>query len=125
MNEQRTLDQLIEKTKLNLVSELNKIKELEISQKGSGSSVAKMYDATIKISTSTDQINIIMEMLTGINNFCDRTAIFLIKEDKLKGWGGAGFSKENSDITDKEVKKIFFSLTANTVFKEVLKTKKT
>ncbi len=124
MSDQKKIDQIFENAKSNIINNLNKVKEYVSGRTGSGGSIEKVYTPIMKIASSNDQISIIKEMLEGISGFCARTAIFLIKEDKLKGWGGAGFTNNNSDISDREVKKIFFSLTADTVFRNVLKSKK-
>jgi len=50
--------------------------------------------------------------------------LFLLREDKLVGWKGKGFSAVEGAIGDEEIKKIFFSLSANTIFKYVLERQK-
>lgn len=72
------------------------------------------------ISSAANQLNLINNFLEGINQFCTRAALFLLREDKLVGWKGRGFSAHGGGIGDEEVKKIFFSLSANTIFKNVL-----
>lgn len=72
------------------------------------------------ISSAANQLNLINNFLEGINQFCTRAALFLLREDKLVGWKGRGFSAQGGGIGDEEVKKIFFSLSANTIFKHVL-----
>lgn len=124
MNEKNELELLIEKVKLNVINNLNKIKEINSQTEDSASAIDKLYNSTKKISESSNQVNIISEILSGIKHFCSRAAIFLIKDDKLQGWGGAGFTNNSPDINDKDVKKMFFSITADTVFKEVVKSKK-
>ncbi len=76
------------------------------------------------ISSSANQLNLINNLLEGINHFCSRAALFLLREDKLVGWKGKGFSAQGGGISDEEVKKIFFSLSANTIFKYVLEKRK-
>lgn len=73
-----------------------------------------------KISSAVNQLDLITNFLEGINTFCSRAALFLLREDKLVGWKGKGFSGQGGEISDEEIKKIFFSLSANTVFKFVL-----
>ncbi len=125
MNNNNDLEMLIEKVKLNVISNLNKIKELDINlNSGPDPSLENLYKSVKSVSSSSNQVSIISDLLSGIKQFCTRTAIFLIKDDKLRGWGGAGFNQGNSDIDDKNIKKVFFSITADTVFKEVIKTKK-
>ncbi len=77
-----------------------------------------------KISTAANQLMLIGSIIEGINRFCDRAALFLLRDDKLVGWRGKGFSGENGQISDEELKRIFFSLSANTVLKSVIETKK-
>lgn len=72
------------------------------------------------ISSAANQLNLINNFLEGINQFCTRAALFLLREDKLVGWKGRGFSAQGGGIGDEEIKKIFFSLSANTIFKHVL-----
>lgn len=74
------------------------------------------------ISSSANQLSLINNFLEGINHFSSRAALFLLREDKLVGWKGRGFSAHGG-IDDEEVKKIFFSLSAGTIFKQVLKKK--
>ncbi len=77
-----------------------------------------------KISSAANQLLLIGNIIEGINRFCDRAALFLLRDDKLVGWRGKGFSGENGQISDEELKRIFFSLSANTVLKSVIETKK-
>ena len=77
-----------------------------------------------KIAAASNQLLLIGSIIEGINRFCDRAALFLLRDDKLVGWKGKGFSGENGQISDEELKKIFFSLSANTVLKSVIETKK-
>jgi hypothetical protein len=77
-----------------------------------------------KISTASNQLQLIGSIIEGINYFCDRAALFLLRDDKLVGWRGKGFSGENGQISDEELKRIFFSLSANTILKSVIETKK-
>ena len=77
-----------------------------------------------KISTASNQLLLIGGIIEGINRFCDRAAMFLLRDDKLVGWRGKGFTGENGQISDEELKRIFFSLSANTVLKSVIETKK-
>ncbi len=77
-----------------------------------------------KIAAASNQLILIGNVIEGINRFCDRAAIFLLRDDKLVGWKGKGFSGDNGQITDDDLKKVFFSLSANTVFKNVIETRK-
>ena len=72
----------------------------------------------------SNQLLLIGSIIEGINHFCDRAAMFLLRDDKLVGWKGKGFSGENGQINDEDLKRIFFSLSANTVLKSVIETKK-
>lgn len=76
------------------------------------------------ISSAANQLDLINNFLEGINTFCSRAALFLLRDDKLVGWKGKGFSAQDGEIRDDEIKKIFFSLSANTVFKQVLDTRR-
>jgi len=76
------------------------------------------------ISSADNQLNLINNLIEGINSFCSRAAIFLLRDDKLVGWNGKGFSERDKEIKDKDIKKIFFSLSANTIFKYTIDKKK-
>lgn len=86
--------------------------------------VATLNEFVKKISGASNQLLLIGSIIEGINRFCDRAALFLLRDDKLVGWRGKGFSGENGQISDEELKRIFFSLSANTVLKAVIETKK-
>lgn len=73
-----------------------------------------------KIAEAANQLDLISNFLDGINAFCSRAALFLLREDKLVGWKGKGFSGLDGEIGDEEIKKIFFSLSAHTIFRHVL-----
>jgi len=90
----------------------------------SAADIAVLNDYVKKISSAANQLLLISGIIEGINRFCDRAALFLLRDDKLVGWRGKGFSGENGQISDEELKKIFFSLSANTVLKSVIETKK-
>jgi hypothetical protein len=77
-----------------------------------------------KIAAAQNQLVLIGSIIEGINHFCDRAAIFLLRDDKLVGWKGKGFSGRGGQIHDEDLKKVFFSLSANTVFKNVIENKK-
>ena len=79
-----------------------------------------IHKCIIDISSSMSQLNLINSILEGINHFCSRAALFLLRDDKLVGWKGKGFTEQGEGINDEEIKKIFFSLSANTIFKNVL-----
>ena len=76
------------------------------------------------ISAMTNQQSLIGGILEGVNCFCSRSALFLLRDDKLTGWKGKGFVGIDDEINDEDLNKIFFSLSANTVFKMVLESKK-
>jgi hypothetical protein len=96
-------------------------KDLEIPEKGPEVEVIRILHRYImKISTAANQLDLITNFLEGVNQFCSRAALFLLREDKLVGWKGKGFSGEGGEIGDEEIKKIFFSLSANTLFRYVL-----
>jgi len=95
---------------------------LEESGGGEGE-VARIHAAMKKITMAANQSNLINLLLDGIVNFCDRAALFLVRDDKLVGWQGKGFSGKKGEISDDEIKKIFFSLSANTILKYVMERK--
>jgi hypothetical protein len=86
--------------------------------------IATLNEYVKKIAGASNQLLLIGSIIEGINRFCDRAALFLLRDDKLVGWRGKGFSGENGQISDEELKRIFFSLSANTVLKSVIETKK-
>jgi hypothetical protein len=85
--------------------------------------IEQIHKYTKEIAAAVNQLSLINNLLEGISNFCNRAALFLLRDDKLVGWKGKGFSGIEGSITDDEVKKVFFSLSADTVFKKVLNTK--
>lgn len=85
--------------------------------------ISLLHRYTLKISTSTNQINLIDNLLEGINLFCNRAALFLLRDDKFVGWAGIGFSNKDGEIGNNEVKKIFLSFSANTIFRYVINNK--
>lgn len=87
--------------------------------------IGTVYKYVKKISLSANQLDLITNFLEGINQFCARAALFLLRDDKLVGWKGKGFTAMGGSMGDEEIKKIFFSLSANTVFKYVLENRKT
>jgi hypothetical protein len=96
-------------------------RELDIKEKGPEEDIVTiLHNYILKISLSANQLDLITNFLEGINRFCSRAALFLLREDKLVGWKGKGFSGEVGEIGDEDIKKIFFSLSANTLFKYIL-----
>jgi len=83
-----------------------------------------LHDHVALISKAINQLSLIDSLLAGISAFSSRAALFLIRDDKLVGWSGKGFTSVPDSIRDEEVKKVFFSLSANTTFKSVLSQKK-
>jgi hypothetical protein len=124
----------IEISKANIVSQLDEIininnfYDIEIpdsiklasAEKNESDKINSIYTYIMKISAALNQINLINSLLEGINQFCNRAALFLVRDDKLVGWNGRGFKKDQGDIEDEEIKKVFFSLSADTTFKRVL-----
>ncbi len=97
----------------------------DLSDTGAASSdIQILNDYVKKIAAASNQLLLIGGVIEGINHFCDRAAIFLLRDDKLVGWKGKGFSGRDGQITDEDLKKVFFSLSANTVLKNVLERKK-
>ena len=97
------------------------------SQNDAGDTAAEILvlnDYVKKIAAASNQLVLIGSIIDGINHFCDRAAIFLLRDDKLVGWKGKGFSGHDGQINDEDLKKVFFSLSANTVFKNVIEHKK-
>jgi len=82
-----------------------------------------LHNSIKQVSQAANQLNLINSLLEGLNSFCARAALFLVKEDKLVGWKGKGFSKFGGGIGDEDIKKIFYSLSASTIFKYVLDSK--
>ena len=119
----------------NIVSHLEEIKNLEefsqytlpdgLESGGGSADISFIHKSIMKISTADNQLNLINNLLKALNKFCTRAALFLVKEDKMVGWKGKGFSDHSGGIQDDEVKKVFVSFSANTVFKQVLETKET
>jgi hypothetical protein len=95
----------------------------ESAPAGDNESIQVIHEHVKKISSATNQLILINCILEGINHFCKRSALFLLREDKLVGWKGRGFSGADGEISDEELKKVFFSLSANTILKHVLQTK--
>jgi hypothetical protein len=91
----------------------------------SGAEIQVLNEYVKKIAAATNQLVLIGGIIDGINHFCDRAAIFLLRDDKLVGWRGKGFSGHDGQINDEDLKKVFFSLSANTIFRNVIETKKT
>jgi hypothetical protein len=89
-----------------------------------GKTINILHSYIRKLSFSANQLDLISNFLEGVNQFCTRAALFLLREDKLVGWKGKGFSTVEGAIGDEEIKKIFFSLSANTIFKYVLEKRK-
>ena len=83
-----------------------------------------LNDYVKKIAMAQNQLVLIGSIIEGINHFCDRAAIFLLRDDKLVGWRGKGFSGRDGQINDEDLKRVFFSLSANTILKNVLEHKK-
>lgn len=120
----------INSVKEDIVNQLEDLKELEdfldyqipddlqLNNKNSEDDKVAVLNKCIKeISTADNQLNLVNHLIEGINSFSSRAAIFLLRDDKLIGWNGKGFSDRDKEIKDEDVKKIFFSLSANTIFK--------
>jgi len=75
-----------------------------------------------QIASALTQQALIALTLEAIQNFCTRAAFFLVRDDKLTGWKGAGFSSIPGSIGDDDLKTVFFSLSAQTIFRQVLNT---
>jgi hypothetical protein len=86
--------------------------------------IATLNEYVKEIAAATNQLVLIGSMIEGIKHFCDRAAIFLLRDDKLVGWKGKGFSGHDGQINDEGLKKVFFSLSANTILKNVIEHKK-
>jgi uncharacterized protein YjfI (DUF2170 family) len=120
-----------------IFSELEKIKkinsdfdytippELTVDNSGADKKISIIHEYTMLIAESMNQLKLINTLLDGINHFCSRSAIFLLRDDKLVGWSGKGFTENKSEIKDREIKKMFVSLSANTTFKYVITKKET
>jgi len=86
--------------------------------------IQSIHENVMSIAASENQLKLISNLLNAINLFSSRSALFLLRDDKLVGWRGKGFDKHDSSISDKEIKTVFFSLSADTVFKYVLEKRK-
>ncbi len=89
-----------------------------------GKLISSIHKNVMAVSESENQLKLISNLLDAINLFSSRSALFLLRDDKLVGWRGKGFEKHDSNVTDKEIKTVFFSLSADTVFKHVLENRK-
>ena len=119
----------------NVFKNIEKLKEFDgligfdmpddLSDNGAGGEDIQVLNEYVKkIASASNQLVLIGSIIEGINHFCDRAAIFLLRDDKLVGWKGKGFSGRDGQITDEDLKKVFFSLSANTVLKNVLEHKR-
>jgi hypothetical protein len=86
--------------------------------------VKSIHEHVMAISASENQLKLISNLLNAINLFSSRSALFLLRDDKLVGWRGKGFDEHDSNVSDKDIKTVFFSLSADTVFRHVLETRK-
>jgi len=119
----KVLVDLEELKKLDDFSQYSLPRDFDVSDDSGGDTQSKIDSLHIsikKIFSADNQVSLINDLIDGLNCFCSRAALFLIKDDKLVGWKGKGFSKFGGGIKDDEFKKVFFSLSANTVFKYVL-----
>ncbi len=82
-----------------------------------------IHKFTKEISSAVNQLGLINNLLDGLSHYCQRSSLFLLRDDKLVGWKGKGFSASGGSIDDEEIKKVFFSLSADTIFKKVLNSK--
>ncbi len=123
MSDKNSLISKIENAKSGIMQEFEELKRLSSSM-GKEESINNLHSIVKKISSSVSQVSLITDLLNGINMFCSRTAIFLLRDDKLVGWGSSGIMDGNTEMKNSDLKKIFFSLSADTVFKHVLKSKK-
>jgi hypothetical protein len=128
----------IDKFQSNVFKDIEKLKDLDELAKftlpkefsardeeaDGAAEIATLNEYVKKIASASNQLLLIGSIIEGINRCCDRAALFLLRDDKLIGWRGKGFSGENGQISDEELKRIFFSLSANTVLKSVIETKK-
>ena len=99
----------------------------DFAETGAGGAAAEIeaLNGSVKeIAAATNQLVLIGSMIDGIQCFCDRAVIFLLRDDKLVGWKGKGFSGHGGQIEDDDLKKVFFSLSANTVLRNVIERKK-
>ncbi len=123
----------IDKAKQNLISQLDEIKELKefsrysvpagLESGGGSDKIGIIHKSIMKISTADNQLNLIDNLLDGLNRFCSRAALFLVKEDKLAGWKGKGFAEQQGGMKDDDVKKVLLSYSADTIFRQVLETR--
>jgi len=111
--------QLDEFTNYSIPSEMNMNEASE-----TGKHIEILYKFIKKISHSEEQKGLISNLMEGLKNFCNRAALFLIKDDKLIGWNGIGFTQKDGEIKNNDIKKIFFFFFANTILKQVIEKKR-
>lgn len=117
-----------------IFAELEKIKKMSgdldfqppggwTKESGDHRSIRIIHQYTLSVSQSMNQMKLISTMLEAVGHFCSRAAFFLLRDDKLVGWRGKGFDESDSEMTDKGIKSMFVSLSADTTFKAVLQKK--
>ena len=75
--------------------------DLQLNNKNSEDDKVAVLNKCIKeISTADNQLNLVNHLIEGINSFSSRAAIFLLRDDKLIGWNGKGFSDRDKEIKD-------------------------
>jgi len=123
ISEVENLKQLDDLVQYDIPSEFTQLLKKSQEKKG-GDEVDLISEHVHRIAQTTNQTALISSILDGIHLFCNRAALFLLRDDKLVGWKGKGFSGKGDEISDDEFKNIFFSLSANTILKRVIESKK-
>ena len=82
-----------------------------------------LHEAAVSLNSAVKQTGLIEILIENIQCFSSRAALFLLKDDQLIGWKAKGFRGVQGEITDLGLTKIFFSLSAQTVFRTVLDNK--
>ncbi len=82
--------------------------------------VDSLHNYIMKISSADNQLNLINTLIEGIHSCCRRAALFLVRDDKFVGWKGNGFGSVEGEMKNDDLKHLFFSISASTIFKKVL-----
>lgn len=114
-------------THLDNIADLNGFHSYDVPEgqtAGGGSaseSVDNLHHYVMNISSADNQLNLINTLIEGIHSCCRRAALFLVRDDKFVGWKGTGFGSVEGEMKNDDIKNLFFSISASTIFKKVLK----
>ncbi len=118
-----------------MIRELDEVRNLEtvfqydydesmFKTEESGEQLDYLNEYVKKIAYASSQVNLLNLIVDGLQNYCSRTIFFLLKDDRFIGWKGAGFSGKNGEISNDDVKNLFFSFSADTTLTSVIKSNK-